>query len=270
MSFDASFYKNHKYRLNKKTLKIPTSIPTIVHIHIHYTNNHPQLSIRLLRKYLTQLLMFFEKLGKMKGTVNIEYYECDQKKYLPKQDVNLSIEHINSGYCYIYSSENTTNIVIYRTEEFYKVLCHELIHLYHIIPFETNLESKFSKLFKPFRVNLNEALVELNALYINTAIYSLLHKKDFIQCLKDEYIHSIHLSKRYLNLMETDWDGVIKNTCEKIDTTNAFSYIILKTFFFIRIFKDDLTILNETNQKECFGYFTMTKNDVTKSFKDLI
>ena len=49
-----------------------------------------------------------------------------------------------------------------------------------------------------------------------------------------------------------------------------FLYIILKTFFFIRIFKDDLTILNETNQKECFGYFTMTKNDVTKSFKDLI
>jgi hypothetical protein len=152
----------------------------------------------------------------------------------------LGIENVNSGYTE-YSSNYNNTIFIYRKEESFKVLIHELIHALELDCHNTNSVTN----------DYTEAIVETYATLINIirkltyknkktrtkthnnmflipnnsqGFYYLFSKKVF----KDELNYSLQQAKRLLRAHDCQ-----KNQCKKKFTsiTPVFSYYILKASF---------------------------------------
>ena len=171
----------------------------------------------------------------------------------------LQVENVNSGVSFPYSNENETNIVIYRKEEFYKVLTHEMLHLYHIIPEEKELEAKIIETYPNLlnTININETFVELNAMLINIKIISRLTGKSEKELLKKECNWS---RNQYDNILKFFDIKTLDDVNEKFKEkgTHAFSYYILKWLYFNEI----SCIYLEENKIKNKKSLRMTINDI--------
>ena len=96
----------------------------------------------------------------------------NQKKYLTN-DNNLCSDNINSG------ARIDNSIYLWRKEEFYKVLIHELIHLFDVdFYISDSVYQKIEKIFNnTFNVNgfdrVNECYTEAFAVLLHSIIYSI-------------------------------------------------------------------------------------------------
>lgn len=266
-NFDALFYKQYKYNQTNLSLLFSNKLVRL-NFKIFHIKKKPTLDIKVFKIYFQYLLNILHNIGSIRNVINITYYECFEKKHFPRPGEMMTIENINSGYCYIYSKINESNIVIYRDEEFYKVMCHEMLHLYNIIPFDTFIDKEYYKFFKNVsNLNVNEALVELNALYINCIIISKIKNKSCYSLLKKEYSNSINLCKLLLNHYNISFLSILKgDVCFKDDNTNVFSYIFLKTIYFHTIFKktdiDNLYQKMSNIKVKNTHFILMTINDI--------
>lgn len=103
------------------------------------------------------------------------------KKVLPRgQGQPLSPLHVNTGFTVFDPSTPHNTIVVFRKEEVFKVLIHELTHYYNIdgapIPdyISSGINSMFGLLNDP---KLQEALTDFLACYMNV-LYSSIYKED--------------------------------------------------------------------------------------------
>lgn len=195
------------------------------------------LNPKVYKAYIRELLKEIHMLTEIrKKQINIEYHPTNKKKLFPLKEKVLEVENVNSGVSFPYSDENETNIIIYRKEEFYKVLTHEMLHLYHIIPEDEELEAKIIETYPNLRntININETFVELNAMLINIKIINKLTGKNEEEMLKNE-----------CNWSRNQYDNILKffnitnskelNEKFKEKGTHAFSYYILKWLYFNKI-----------------------------------
>jgi hypothetical protein len=204
------------------------------------------------KKVLKEFVDIIEKYPKNTITkINIVVYDIPMKKELPLKKEYIEPKHINSGYCFPYSTVNDTNIVIFRREEFYKVLIHELLHFFNIIPYNQDLQTEYAKKFSSVpSININEAIVELHAIHINCEIISKIKNKSFEQLIEFEYDFSITQCKKLLKQQDAEFSDIMENSFTWNETTNAFSYFILKHIFFHLILKKPFHELhNEFNKK---------------------
>ena len=209
-----------------------------VKIAIKGRENHG-LNPKIYKVYMKELLKEIYRITNVRRKqINIDYHPTNKKKTFPKKSEQnyLGVENVNSGVTLGNTKENETNIIIYRKEEFYKVLTHEMLHLYDVIPYERELENKikamYPKLFNT--INLNEAFVELNAMLINIKIISKLTSKNTKQMLEKECNWS---KSRYERILEFYDIGSVDKINEKFDErgTHVFSYYLLKWFYFNEI-----------------------------------
>lgn len=187
----------------------------------------------LLTRYLEELIKMFYKVGvERRGKVNIDYYPHKNRKRLPvKKNYVIGVEHVNSGYCYVNSGENDTNIVIFRKEEFFKVLVHELIHLYKLIPNDNDLDNYINLKYKLDNYILtNESLVELNALLYNCIIIHKLTNKDLQKLIIKEYKWSSNVLSNIIR-----YYGSLKNWKEN---SNVFAYYYVKKYLLEYLIKN--------------------------------
>jgi hypothetical protein len=116
----------------------------------------------------------------------------DVKKNLINKKYLLNGNNINSGLCsyeYIY---------IWREEELFKVLIHEMIHFFkldkHKIAFKDYKNELLILGNNNYILNINETYTELLALIINNIIYTIIKYKgsklNFIENLKNDVINS--------------------------------------------------------------------------------
>jgi hypothetical protein len=183
----------------------------------------PLKTINMTR--ILQRLIYLKNILHITNTISIWFIPCKEKRFFPKSGI-IEEKHINGGYTY--TSNHT--IIIYRLQEFPKVMLHELIHNSLIdttIPKEKELE-----LYKLFSIDttqcdsycntqlrINEAVVEAWALLYQLMFVSAEYKLSFKKLFKEELEWSLYLCKKLFKMHKNKW----------IEKSHSYSYIRLKT-----------------------------------------
>jgi len=159
--------------------------------------------------------------------------------------------NINSGV-----TEGMNKILIFREEEWTKVMIHELIHAYGFDNYQ------FTK--NPLIIGddiLDEAITEFYAVLLHSKWISVISEIDYRSILRYEIAFSILQSLKLLNFLQikTKEDFItLKDKKIRMDTS-AFSYFIIKTEFLLNYkkYKKDLDkkifpkdLLEENNLKD--------------------
>ena len=217
--------------------------------------------------------------------IKFYFFDTPQKKYLPNDSsITLNIKNkykleekwlspmnINAGFTSLgdttkQKSVNYREIFIWRREEVYLVLVHELFH-YLLLDTKFLNDEKYDKLFndkvKPYLL-LNESITEIMSNFFYIMYYSIRNGKnnlenDFLK-FKEIYVNDLIFSwyqfvkvLKYFNI-----NSLEINQLSKIKSnTPIFSYNIIRpilTTEFCEIlfsFPYIAKILGETNIKEC-------------------
>ena len=240
MNYHTDFVNEYKFD-DKRTVKIDI-YGVSFNFKIFENKSKNTFNERKCRKVLKEFLEIIKIYPKVERTkINMLVYDIPIKKQLPLKQKSIEPKHINSGYCYPTSNVNDINIVIFRREEFYKVLIHELLHFFDIFPYNQDLQTKYANMFSSVStINVNEAIVELYAICINCEIISRLKNIDKNTLIESEYNFSIIQCKKVLEQQDVDFSEIVKNTFIWNETTNAFSYFILKHIFLHFILKKSI------------------------------
>lgn len=167
----------------------------------------------------------------------------DVKKNLINEKYLLNGDNINSGLCsyeYIY---------IWREEELFKVLIHEMIHFFKLDKHEIAFKDYKNVLMilgnNNYNLNINETYTELLALIINSIIYTIIKCKDnrkqnFIENYKYEVINSYNNVVKVLKYYDINNFNELYTKNNFNQETNVFSYIIIK--FLLMFYVEELNI----------------------------
>ena len=223
---------------------------------LHFNTRKSLKSIDMILMLLTMLLSYSNL--KIK-TLNIYLYLTNTLKKLPKSNIELlGSKNCNSGLSY--SCIENGEVLVYRQEEWFKVLIHELFHCLCLdfvnMRSENNeLNKKIKKLFNlNIKCELSETYNEVWATILNSCInsFKLLDNKKDIESfilyseisLKLEKVFSIYQCVKILDFMDLNYklffEKKSKNKLTKIlykEKTNVFCYYILKSL--LLYFSDD-------------------------------
>jgi hypothetical protein len=177
-------------------------------------------------------------------------FMSEQKKLISDfnngiRDKSLGPFNINSGSSYV-----GKKIFIWRIEEVYKVLIHELIQFYGIDNkiFHSSQHHNKSSHCIIGEDRINESFTESLAVNIHTYILSKLLNKNFSELMNYEINFSLIQCKKLLNYYGiTDITNIIDNnkniskkSCDATNLinqkTSVFSYFFIKTAFLINIY----------------------------------
>lgn len=165
----------------------------------------------------------------------------DLTKNLQKNEI-IGPKNINSGYTNI----NTNEILIWREEEFEKVIFHELIHLMSLDTREIRFNDEKLKIKISQDKSYFEAFTDFWGILYHTIYLSVILKKSPNSLIQIEY----EFIKNQANLMNNFFNLGDWSINKKINQTSpAFSYFILKYLIFKKvIFSNDITILNKPSE----------------------
>jgi hypothetical protein len=198
-------------------------------------------------------------------TLNIYCYMTPFKKLLPEsRSVVLSSAHINTGVTYQCIKNN--DICVYRHEEWFKVLIHELFHAHGVDMGITFTPKHF---YINSTVHIGEAYVEFWAVYLNSVIaaYYLAKRDNILQnttYLFSEYLAKFIRAERIFSLIQVNkilrhnnvkYSDLFVSKNRYRENTNVFAYFILKSIllfnyynFMVKTMKhnnNNYTVINE-------------------------
>lgn len=211
-------------------------------------------------------------------TYNITMYATDIKKGLYNGFKNMiEPRHINSGYYYYDPVVKQGNIILFRKEEWFKVLIHELFHNLNL-DFKTQkicYKSMFSDVFFiQSEMLLNESFVEFWARTINCGIIAYMNVPNitleefmpvFNLNINIETLFSMHQAIHLLDIFGLTYDQIIdpkyKNTTSVLyrENTNAFVYYVITSIF---MYNFDKTIQWFTNNEFDMLKYNKTEREV--------
>lgn len=207
--------------------------------------------------------------AKIKHHPTVTLFNGQQKKLVTTYDTKLCAENINSG-----STYQGYNVSIWRGEEIYKVLIHELIHFYGIDFYinDTNYNKIEEYIEKEFCLEgidrPNESYTETLALIIHTIIMSGISGIDFNKLINYEIMFNIYQVTKILkyfgfNKMEELYD---KEKCyHKINQrTSVISYFIVKTSLLMNLdlFLNFVSINNLLITDKILQYLELIKKTI--------
>lgn len=209
--------------------------------------------------------VFFERLieeihqltSNRRRRINILFYRTFRSKHLPTTKADtITVDHVNSGLCYLNSPEDATNILIHREEEFYKVLIHEMLHLYNVIPHDLALDEQVRVLYGLDHVNTNEALVELNALVLNNVIIHKMYGIPLETLMKRENEWSIRKVRQLFDHFDISITQEVRMKWR--ESTHAFSYFVVKTLLLIALIES--TYINNIQNVDYHVDYNVTRD----------
>lgn len=205
---------------------------------------------------LLNFILIIIKIIKTNRCSNFDFIliNYNKKKTIPIDGV-FKTSNINSGYTTMY--ENTSSIVVFRKNEMYKVLIHELIHGFRIGNLNF-VDDKIDNLYpNVYRNEINEAVVESYACILNVVLYSLINKMNILENIKKEQNYSIKQAYNVYN--------IIKNNKQE---TNVVSYYILKSFLIQDVYNFLNNIENNTyNIEKILNSNVIVKKNNIKNMK---
>lgn len=156
-----------------------------------------------------------------------------------KKDMNTKILTYENS-CSAYTSFKYKEIIIWRSDELYKIIIHELIHLLFLdIKFTWQYNNIYNLKYIPERlrtgVSINESITEFVAMFIFTILSSIIKNKKFKSLYYKQIKHSWRMTSKLLNIFN------IKNFSTDLikfnQTNNIFAYVVLKTIYTINFTK---------------------------------
>ena len=157
---------------------------------------------------------------------------------IKKNMTNKILTYENSGSAF--TSLKYKEIIIWRSEELYKIIIHELIHLLFLdIKFTWQNNNVYNLKYIPEKlstgVSINESVTEFIAMFIYTILSSITKNKKFKSLYYKQIKHSWKMTSKLLNIFN------IKNFSKDLvkfnQTNNIFAYVILKTIYTINFTK---------------------------------
>jgi len=188
----------------------------------------------------------------------------------------ISPYHINTGVSY---HNNKINIItIFRIDEMFKVLIHELLHnlSLDVGEYEDFIGNDIQLIVGNSKILYNEAYVEYIAIifwnyYVNHIFNKDLDKtKVFIKMINNEIVNSAINCKKLFDYYKIDNIHQIIKKNDLIQYTNGFSYIFIKYILLINLFSVKVSkrsvdtasnlkqlLIKEINQNICnYNYLT--------------
>ena len=209
-------------------------------------------NINILMLKLNVLIYIIEFLGNNKN-LNIILILTDLEKYTPHQNEIIGVKHINSGYSY------DNNIVVWRYEEFEKVLLHEICHVIKLDKRNHKTDIIIDTTFH----NYFEAICDFYAICYHIVYLSLItdiKPKIFLELELGFIKNQAMKIYNFFNLKVEIFDSKIKI----IQDTSAFSYYIIKYLLFDYIVK--LKLDNLLEYINTINYSILLNNIMTTKF----
>lgn len=192
------------------------------HIRI-YKKKVSQSFIKKLKEVLSEIRKILRFTNER---INICLLLSGKKKRIKVGEI-FEPDNINSGLSISTPEPDDIHIIIYRMEDIFKVLIHEIIHYTgfdirrtDVSSINTMIKSKYRSLANT-NLFINEAYTEALAVYY----YCLIMKKDFT--LEQEY--SILQTKRFLMVSGCDTIRAFKAKRDYDEVSHPFAYILLKS-----------------------------------------
>ena len=222
------------------------------------------------------------------ATLDIKIFLSNEKKVLRPSNYILGPVEINSGYTYGGCKENNT-IVIFRKEEWFKVLIHECIHAFGLEFSHVNHDKLNQDIFNIFPINTDinpfESYCETWAIIINSAFHAFFKEKNdfknFTTVFRTLYSHECafsynqmkkvlkYMGLKYSDLYLNDKISVYKRNSFYKENTSVFSYFVLKTIIMqdLNKFIDFCHINNSNNNSNNIIKFNTKKVSFVHFFK---
>jgi len=223
-----------------------------IHIHLFYADSENNKKLLTCFNKIFLLLYFVTYYAKTTNSmnVNINIYFTNHKKLLPKSNefVPLNINNVNSAFTTPCSSDSEINI--FRKEEWFKVLAHELMHNMNLDFACMNSSYADNVMFQLFNlkkhdIRLYESYTESWAIIINSLFISFYNTRDksnyelmitkFNNIINNEILFSLLQLKKVLNYNKITYEDLLNNdriSLEKkskySENTYVISYYIIK------------------------------------------
>jgi len=206
--------------------------------------------------------------------INLHLYLTDHVK---QYGDNIYLNKINCNTAMTYSCQTNIEVVIYRSEEYFKVLIHELFHAlcldFSSFPCEF-LKKKIAELFPIKQKNLPyEAYAEFWANIINCLFFAYSHTKNYKdfkmlmnKCVHNDVIFSVFQMTKILNNMGLSYEQIMEEPNTYNEYTNVFSYYILKTILLYNVNE----FMNWCNMNNLNLFEFRKTNDKIKKLADFI
>ncbi len=240
----------HSYESNITILKTDVKISLL-------TNASQKENVGYINK-VYKLLIF------MMGMSNLEmeslhivlFFHNDKKKISNKYEI-LSPKHVNTAVTYACSKNG--QIFLYRKEEWFKVLIHELMHSLCLDFSGLDIKKLKKNVKKLFNIDsefeISETYSEFWATIINCAFLSLdisksfkTFKENITMMIDFERIFSLFQCVKILKYMKIDnYDSFINKQSNLYEEkTNVFAYYILKTILLYN-YDDFMKLCHQNN-----------------------
>jgi hypothetical protein len=230
-------------------------------IHFLLEEENPYKYIEKYNNYIDKILVWFfivnkHALKKCSRKLVVYIYSTELTKKLPKSNIDILDQiHVNTAFTYS-CIEHSNEIVIFRKEEWLKVLIHESFHNFGLDFSDMNTSECNKRILAIFKidsqVNLFEAYTEFWAEIINvcfTVFYLLKKKQNIDDVSKEDFVKNcyflidIEINFKFFQMCKTlDFMGleyrdlysnthhssIARNTLYK-EKSNILSYYILTT-----------------------------------------
>jgi len=239
-----------------------------------------QLNMKVLdtfaRRVCAALIMLSKQAANNKCSSNliIYVYLTEFKRTFPlKKDVELNAEHVNGGLSNHCSLNN--ELVVYRKEEWFKVLIHELFHAFGLSFIENEIKEESATMQKMLKkmysisheIKLYESYCEIWARILNGMFDCYLMENDkpsemkitiFIGCVMEKMDENVEFSKmqccKILNYMDITSEEIMNPTTRNVELvrnkylekTNVFAYYFI-TYTLLNSFCDFITWCETNN-----------------------
>ena len=214
-----------------------------INLNLNYYSSNNNIPHSFFNNLIQHILLLFYCFNIKNKNSDIFIYDVPINKQLDDSDIFYPV-HINSAYSIPY----TGKIVIFRQEELYKVLIHELLHIFHFEIDEPSTDCGiYCSLYSITSdvILVNEAVVELYAVVFNTILFTLkMYKKINInkiaQILNIELHFNLYQIAKILNHSKfKSFDDFLCKNCNtnfiRQQKTNIISYILIKTILLFNL-----------------------------------
>jgi len=230
------------------TLKYKKRINNLYNISLCFYLEESNINnVKNIKNYIKLILTWFTfivkySISKCSNNINVKLYLTDYKKFLPQSAVKIiDRENVNSGYTSRCAENN--EIVIYRKEEWFKVLIHESMHYLGLDFNDNSYNHNLRSIFPIERSDmlLSECYAESWARIFNIYFISLIQTSNYTEFKKlmsyyfdyEAYFSALQCNKvlefmglSYSDLIGKDDVSIIRRKLYK-ERSNVFSYYVL-------------------------------------------
>ena len=213
-----------------------------------------------VNEYISKTLLaldYFNIFYINRSKLNLFIFLSDEKKIFPNDNFYTPY-NVNTAYAI-----SKIEVVLFRKEEFEKVLFHELIHFYQLDVFHYQNSIRKNLPIYKFKINPNEAYTDFFAIVLHLLYVNYVTKKSLKNLIKIELGFINHQAKKILKYSKSN---SIKNLKMFNQSTSVFSYFILKSAMF-----NNLKIISSFDLTKFSISISLISNSITnKNWNKLI